>query len=81
MQWLNALDLLSGFTLFTEFASDTAIPHLISELERLIINEIELPPLPPVIGHYAESWRNKTARKADMVLKIARVIAKSEVST
>ncbi len=75
-QWLSAFDLLSGFTLFMEFANDTAMPHLISELERLITSEIELPSPPFIIGHYAESWRNKAARKTDMVLKIARVIAK-----
>jgi hypothetical protein len=80
MQWLSALDLLSGFTLFKEFADETAMSHLINELERFISNEIELPPSPPIMGHYAESWRNKTSRKTDMVLKIARVIAKSEVS-
>jgi len=74
--WLSALENLSGFSLFPEFMAGEAAPHLIREAERLMRGEAPLPPAPPMTGHYAENWRGKEARAADMVLRIARILAK-----
>lgn len=74
---LNALEVLSGFSLFTELAEKHIIPHLIKEIERLMTNEVILPPARPVTGHYSESWRGKDARKNDLILRILRIIKKT----
>lgn len=77
--WLSALEVLSGFSLFGEFMKDGVYDHLISEMERLMESEINLPPAHPMAGHYAENWRDKNARKADMLLRILRILVKCEV--
>lgn len=76
--WLSTLENLSGFSLFPEFMERDALPHLYNEINRLILNEVTLPSAPPVIGHYSESWRDKNARKIDIILRIARIIAKCQ---
>lgn len=74
--WLSALEALSGFSLFGEFMKDGVYDHLISEMERLMKSEISLPPAHPITGHYAENWRDKNARKSDMLLRILRILVK-----
>jgi hypothetical protein len=76
--WLSALGYLSGFSLFGEFMKDDALPHLINEVNRLIHEDVILPPPEPA-GYsirYAESWRDKNARKNDLILRITRIIVK-----
>lgn len=76
--WLTALGYLSGFSLFTEFMRDDILPHLINEVNRLMYQEVTLPaPEPAKAGtRYAESWRDKNARKTDLILRITRTLAK-----
>jgi len=83
--WLSLLELLSGFSLFGEFMKNDAYPHLLNEAERLINGDVSLPK--PSSGHvkdsghdtngrYADSWRDKSKRITDMVLRIARILAR-----
>ena len=83
--WLSLLEQLSGFSLFGEFMKEDALPHLLNEAERLIVGDVFLPN--PSSGHvkdcghdtngrYAESWRDNNKHKTDMVLRIARILAK-----
>lgn len=74
--WLSALELLSGFSLFSESVKEDVFPHLLCEINRLLNDDVKLPAAHPITGHYAESWRNKTARKNDMILRILRVLVK-----
>jgi len=56
--WLSTLGYLSGFSLFGEFMKDDALPHLINEVNRLLHEDVILPPPEPA-GYsirYAESW-------------------------
>lgn len=73
--WLLSLEILSGFSLFPEFMTD-AYRHLISEINRLIADEVKLPAAHPISGHYSESWRDKNSRKNDMILRMLRVLVK-----
>ena len=70
--WLGALECLSGFSLFPEFAKKDAMPHLLNEAYRLIKNEIAIPPAHTL--RYAENWRDGNKRKSDLALRIARLI-------
>jgi hypothetical protein len=83
--WLSCLELFSGFSLFGEFMKSDAYPHLLCEAERLLNDDIILPN--PRSGHvdtcghetngrYAENWRDKSKRKTDMLLRIARILVK-----
>lgn len=74
--WLGILESLSGFSLFPEFMREEALPYLLHEAGRLMHEDIALPAAPPMIGHYAESWRDKDMRKTDLLLRMARIIAK-----
>ena len=74
--WLSALEVLSGFTLFPEFMEADIYSHLLSEIARLMNEEVRLPPSHPIMGHYAENWRDKNARKNDMLLRILSVLVK-----
>lgn len=76
--WLSSLELLSGFSLFPEFMKDKVYPHLVNEVERVLSGGVTLPPAHPITGHYAESWRDKSARKNDMGLRILRLLIKFE---
>jgi len=74
--WLSILECLSGFSLFPEFMREDALPHLLVEVDRLIHGEIAM--TAPSL-HYvrcAESRRDKHARNADVVLRIARVLVR-----
>ncbi len=73
--WLSALEILSGFSLFPELMADTGA-YLVSEANRLIADDVQLPAANPIFGHYSESWRDKDARKNDMILRILRVLVK-----
>ena len=74
--WLSSLELLSGFSLFSEFMKNNMLTHLIGEVNRLMNDDVKLPPAHPITGHYAESWRDKNARKNDMILRILRLLVK-----
>lgn len=74
--WLSVLELLSGFSLFSEFMKDDVFPHLICEINRIMTDDVKLPAAHPTIGHYAESWRDKSDRKSDMILRILRILTK-----
>ena len=74
--WLSVLELLCGFSLFSEFARDDVVPHLIGEVNRIMIDDVKLPPAHPITSHYAESWRDKNTRKNDMILRILRLLVK-----
>ena len=74
--WLSSIELLSGFSLFPEFMKDDIFPHLMNEVNRIMIDDVIFPPAHPITGHYAESWRDKHARKNDMILRILRILVK-----
>lgn len=74
--WLSALESLRGFSLFGEFMRHGIYEHLQTEIKRLLEDEIKLPPAQPIIGHYAESWRDKYSRKNDMIIRILRVLTR-----
>ncbi len=74
--WLSALEVLSGFSLFSEFVKDGVLEHLIKEAYRLIDGSVKLPPPHPVSGRYAENWRDKNSRKNDLLLRITRTLIK-----
>jgi len=76
LMWLGIFEALCGFSLFPEFMRDGALPRLLHEAERLMHGDIALPAPAPMIGHYAESWRDKDKRKVDLLLRMARIIAK-----
>lgn len=73
-EWLSNLELLSGFSLFPEFMEKEAFQHLIHEVDRLIHDDAALPGSYNL--RYAESWRDKSARKNDVILRILRVLVK-----
>ncbi|GHU38336.1 hypothetical protein FACS1894105_12120 [Clostridia bacterium] len=75
--WIRTLELLSGFSLFPEFMRDEVLGHLLGEANRIMNGDVVLPSAHPIFGHYAESWRDKTARKNDMLLRILRVLVKA----
>jgi len=73
-EWFSSLELLSGFSLFPEFMKDGILLHLINEVGRLMTEEISISPSYNV--RYCESWRDKSACKKDMILRILRVLVK-----
>jgi hypothetical protein len=71
-QWFRTLELLSGFSLFSDYMKDDVLPHLLNETERLINGNV-------VCGincRYADTSRDKNKRKTDLILRIARVLIK-----
>ncbi len=76
-EWLSNLEALSGFSLFPELMAQGAREQLMKEADRLMCQEIKLPPTHPVYGHYSESWRNKENRRYDLLLRILRLLVKS----
>lgn len=72
--WLTTLEYLSGFSLFSEFMKDDALPHLLNETDRLINKDVTIPA--SYNERYAESWHDKSYRKTDIMLRIIRVIVK-----
>jgi hypothetical protein len=74
--WLSCLEALSGFSLFPEFMSGRTVTHLYNEINRLINNDVVLPPSSVIIGHYAENWSKPSTRKNDMILRISRILVK-----
>ena len=71
-QWLNILEVLSGFSLFPDYMKDDILPHLLKEVDRLINGNV-------VCGincRYADSYRDKNKRKVDSILRIARILVK-----
>jgi hypothetical protein len=82
--WLALLESLCGFSLFPDFMRDDVLPFLLNEVDRLLNENVTLPPPPGaysvcshhVYGRYAESWRDKNKQKTDMVLRLARIIVK-----
>ncbi|MCL2707865.1 MAG: hypothetical protein FWF03_01985 [Defluviitaleaceae bacterium] len=73
-QWLYLSELLCGFSAFGEFAGERVIPHLLSETERLLNGGVYISHIKE--GRYSDSWRDKEKRKADMALRIARLLVK-----
>lgn len=72
--WLSLLKALSGFSLFPEFMHDDILSHLLKEAERMICDDVILTPAGNV--RYAESWRDKSKLKTDVLLRIARIVVK-----
>jgi len=75
--WIYTLECLSGFSLFHEFVKENALPHLLNEVERLMtVQDITM--TAPMLHHarYAEDWRDKNKRKTDIILRIAKLLAK-----
>lgn len=75
-QWLSSMEALSSFSLFPEFMEQNTQQQLLQEAERLMNQEIELPPTHPVYGHYSDSWRDKDNRRYDLLLRILRLLMK-----
>jgi len=74
-QWFRTLELLSGFSLFSDFMKNDTLPYLFGEADRLMSGDVVL------ANHncrYAESWRDKNKRKVDVILRIARVLVRTE---
>jgi hypothetical protein len=73
-EWLGNLELLSGFSLFSEFMKDSVLPHLFNEADRLIYGDVDLSHIRT--SRYADSWRDKNKCKNDIILRIARILVK-----
>lgn len=73
-EWFSTLELLSGFSLFSEFMAGDILTHLMNETKRLINDDVTIPASYNV--RYSESWRDKNARKNDMILRILRILKK-----
>jgi len=71
-QWFNILEVLSGFSLFSDYMKDAVLPHLLNEVDRLINGDV----LCNLTCNYANSYRDKSKRKTDVILRIARLLAK-----
>ena len=76
LTWLSGLENLCNFSLFPEFMSMGTTNHLLDEIHRLMYNEVSLPKVSPIFGHYSETWSNKLSRKNDMILRILRILMK-----
>jgi hypothetical protein len=50
--------------------------HLYGEINRLVGEEVILPPAHLISGHYSESWKGKGERKTDLLLRMARILVK-----
>ena len=77
IQWLSALECLSGFSLFPDFMAERAYGHLLGEIYRLMDGEAALPAAPQVFGHYSETWKGRGSRKNDLILRILRLLKKA----
>ncbi|MCL2109592.1 MAG: hypothetical protein FWH20_09655 [Oscillospiraceae bacterium] len=75
-EWLRTLELLSGFSLFHEFAREDVRGHLLCEVERLI-NDDNNNIACNFTCRYSENWRDKSKSKFDLVLRILRLLMKS----
>lgn len=75
--WLSLLGYISGFSLFSEYMREKALPHLMSQVNRLIDEDVVLPEPSAFSVRYAESWRDRNDRKTDMILRIARIMVKA----
>lgn len=74
--WLSSLEALCGFSKFPEFMCGRTVTHLYNEINRLIYEDVILPPSTGIIGHYSERWNSQNARRNDMILRIARILVK-----
>ena len=74
--WLSNYECLSGFSLFPMFMKDDILPHLLSETDRLMNGDVVMTAPSQHYVRYAESWRDKSKQKTDMILRIARILAK-----
>lgn len=77
-KWMSCLESLSGFSLFGEWMEETINPFLLQQMDLLRKRAVRLPPVQTVIGRYNESWRRKNKREDDYMLRIVRLLAKSE---
>lgn len=77
-RWLSTLENLADFSLFPEFMNTGASEHLLQEIRRLMTGGVALPPAAPIVGHYAETWRAKSARRHDLMLRMLRVLVKAQ---
>ena len=73
-QWFNSLEVLSGFSLFPDYMKDDVLPHLLTEVERLIKGDVVC----NLTCRYADNYRDKNKRKTDIILRIARLLVKTE---
>ena len=71
-EWLCSLELLSGFSLFSDFMKDDVLPHLLNEVDRLIKSDAVC----NLNSRYADSYRDKNKRNTDSILRIARTLVK-----
>lgn len=79
-EWLRSLEELSGFMLFPEFLQrDGIYEHLLKESYRLMEENVTLTSASPVYGHYSESWRRKSGRTDDLLLRILRFLVQGQV--
>ncbi|HOD92271.1 MAG TPA: hypothetical protein PLT91_00650 [Clostridia bacterium] len=72
--WFTGLENLKDFSLFPEFLDKGIYRHLINEVNRLMREDITLPASTSVSNHYSESWRDKSSRDNDMILRILRIL-------
>ncbi len=77
--WLSSLECVSNFSMFPEFMQQGHQKHLLNEIERCLHTDIILPNAAPIFHHYSESWSKGSARKNDLILRILRVLIKSDV--
>lgn len=77
--WLYALDTLSGFSLFPEYAKPVIVPHLLNEMRRLRTEEIHLPSSGQIIGRYSENTRTRDAGRNDLLLRMVRILNKCDL--
>lgn len=73
-QWFSGLENICDFSLFPEFMNMEIARHLLHEIHRLMTEDVNLPPVTPITGHYSEKWANGNARKNDLILRILRIL-------
>ena len=71
-EWLGIIELLSGFSLFSDFMKDDILPHLFNEINRIIHEDITC----NLNCRYADNYRDKNKRKSDIILRITRTLVK-----
>jgi len=74
LQWISTLELLSGFSLFSEFMKKGALPHILNEIDRLMNGSVDISHIKT--GRYADSWRDKNKHETDLILRLTRLIIK-----
>lgn len=77
LKWLNAITNINRVNIFTGLITEELKRHLYKQALKIINKETHVPKSGPVFGHYHESWRKDELCRCDMVLRIARVIAKT----